>query len=316
MPLKSAAEMTFPGFYNPARIGTLFYPDLDLIAREAARADLPPAARDAVKIHLLIVDMQVDFCHESGALYIPGARDDIRRLIEFIYRQAGRLTGITCSLDSHLPQQIFHPSWWVDEKGNHPPAFTVVSRQDVEQARWRPVMEPEWSAYYVRKLQEEAKKELTIWPYHVLIGGVGNVLDPELWSAVLWHALARSSQPNWWRKGSIPKTEHYSIVQPEIPVPDIPEGGKEQSFLDLLRAQDRILVAGEAASHCVLETLEDLVDEFSAHPEMLNRIYVLQDCTSPVRHPQIDFAAITRKRFARFQEQGVRFINSTDALPF
>ena len=79
----------FPSCYDPDRIGTLFYPDVAALAQEAARAGLPPASQDQQRIQLLIIDMQVDFCHPQGTLYVPGALQDIRRLVEFIYRNAG-----------------------------------------------------------------------------------------------------------------------------------------------------------------------------------------------------------------------------------
>ncbi len=101
-----------PSFYDPQRIGALFYPDMARIADEAAAAGLPPASEDARNVHLLLIDMQVDFCHETGSLYVPGALGDLRRSIEFIYRNAAHITQITCSLDSHLPSQIFSPNWW------------------------------------------------------------------------------------------------------------------------------------------------------------------------------------------------------------
>ncbi len=303
----------FPSCYDPDRIGTLFYPDVVALAQEAARAGLPPASQDQQRIQLLIIDMQVDFCHPQGTLHVPGAVQDIRRLVEFIYRNAGRISSITCSLDSHLPYQIFHPAWWADPEGHHPAPFTLITQEDVRQGKWRPLLEPEWSTAYVRELEEGAKKQLTIWPYHVPIGGIGNALDPELWSAVFWHSIARKSQPTWWRKGSVPKTEHYSIVQPEIPVPEVPEGGR-RCFLEELEKDDAIIIAGEAASHCVLETLEDLVDEFADKPETLDKIFILRDCTSPVQHPDIDFAALTEKRFSAFEKQGIHFILSTDPL--
>jgi nicotinamidase-related amidase len=303
-----------PAFYDPDRVGTLFYPDIARIAGDARAAALAPADDDRVKVHLLIVDMQIDFCHEQGALFVPGALDDIKRLIAFIYRHADRITDITCSLDSHLPHQIFHASWWVSPDGRHPEPFTLITPEDVAGGHWQPVRDREWSIRYVQRLRERAKKALTIWPYHVPIGGLGNALDPELWSAVFWHALARGSQPNLWTKGSIPQTEHYSILQPEIAVPGNPQSRKSRAFLDMLRSRDHILIAGEASSHCVLETVEDLVEEFSEGG--LRRTYILRDCTSPVRHPVIDFEEVTRQQFLRFEQMGVRFISSTDPLPF
>ncbi len=306
----------FPQFYNPTRIGTLYYPDVATIAVSAQAANLRPSAEDRQKIHLVIIDMQVDFCHDRGSLHVPGSAGDMQRLIEFIYRHADRITNITCSLDSHLPHQIFHPAWWADEKGAHPAPFTMITYDDIKLGKWRPLVAPVQSTNYVKKLEEMAKKTLVIWPYHVMIGSVGNALDPELWSAVFWHSLARKTQPTWLTKGSIPLTEHYSIIQPEVPVPDHPLGGKNKAFLDTLSDADVVLVAGEAESHCVLETVEDLVEDFGSKPNALQKIYFLRDCTSPVMHPDVDFHALAMARFTEFEKRGVNFINSTDRLPF
>lgn len=306
----------FPTFYDPSRIGTLFYPNVPTIAAAAQAANLRPATEDKQKIHLVIIDMQVDFCHTQGNLNVPGSVGDMQRLIEFIYKYADRLTNITCSLDSHLPHQIFHPAWWADEQGNHPAPFTMITYNDIKTGKWRPLVAPVQSTNYVKKLEDMAKKTLVIWPYHVLIGSVGNALDPELWSAVFWHSLARKTQPTWLTKGSIPLTEHYSIIQPEVPVPDHPLGGKNKAFLDTLADADVVLIAGEAESHCVLETVEDLVEDFGSRSDALKKIYFLRDCTSPVLHPDVDFHALALNRFSEFEKRGVNFINSTDALPF
>jgi nicotinamidase/pyrazinamidase len=306
---------SFPGFYDPSRIGTLFYPDMAAIAADAAAAGLPPADEDRSTLHLVLIDMQVDFCHALGNLYVPGALDDIRRTIEFIYRNAARITRITCSLDSHLPSQIFSAIWWADQSGNHPAPFTIISWQDVQSGTWRPLVDPEASRAYVRQLEGQHKKQLCIWPYHTLMGSIGHALDPELWSAVVWHSLARKAQPQWLPKGRVALTEHYSIVQPELPVPGEPGGSKNLAFLVDLVEADTIVVAGEAESHCMLETLEDLVQEFGDRPDILRRILVLRDCTSPVSHTEIDFHAVALSRFADFERKSIHFVDSTDPLP-
>lgn len=306
----------FPSFYDPNRIGTLFYPDVARIAAEAAEAGLTPAAGDAQDVHLLLIDMQVDFCHPDGNLYVPGALGDLRRTIEFIYRNAGRITHITCSLDSHLPSQIFTPGWWQDASGRAPAPFTIITADDVHRGVWRPRFAAEASLRYVEVLEQGHKKQLCIWPYHVQIGSPGHALDPELWSAVFWHSLARRVDPRWQTKGSVPLTEHYSILQPEVPVPDQPGGDKDRALVDLLARADILVVAGEAESHCVLETLEDLVEEFADRPDALRKIYFLRDCTSPVQHPEIDFHALAIARLAEFQAMGVNLSDSTEPLPF
>jgi nicotinamidase-related amidase len=191
----------------------------------------------------------------------------------------------------------------------------MITYEDVKSGKWQPLVAPVQSADYVKTLETEAKKTLTIWPFHVMIGGIGNALDPELWTAVIWHSLARKTQPIWLTKGSIPQTEHYSIIQPEVPVLDHPLGGINQTFLDTLEDADAVVIAGEAESHCVLETVEDLVEDFGGKPGALSKLYLLRDCTSPVQHPDVDFHAIALERFTEFEKQGLNFIDSTDELP-
>ncbi len=306
----------FPGFYDPERVGTLFYPDMGAISAAAEEAERQTAVSKRKLVQLLLIDMQVDFCHEAGSLFVPGAPDDLRRVIEFIFTYGHYISKITCTLDSHLPFQIFHPSWWADAEGNPPDPMTIITADDMESGRWRSHVMTDYSAEYVRQLEAQSKKQLLIWPYHVLIGSMGNALDPSLWSAVMWHALAHQSQPGWLPKGMVPQTEHYSAIQPEIPVEDHPQGGKNQVFLDSLANSDLVLVAGEAESHCVLETLEDIVAEYEAQPEELNKYYVLQDCMSPVQHPEVDFHAMALEKFTEFKAAGLHFINSTDPAPF
>jgi nicotinamidase-related amidase len=310
------AMAAVPKFYDAERIGTLFYPDLAVIAAAADEAQLPPAAADAVPVQLLVIDMQIDFCHERGRLNVPGALGDIRRLVEWIYRHAEHLTSLICTLDSHLPYQIFHPAWWADAQGVHPAPFTLITAAEVEAGRWRPLVLPEFSRRYVQQLEAGAKKVLTIWPYHVGLGGVGNALDQELWSAVMWHALARKTQPAFWTKGTVPETENYSAIQPEILVPAHPQGRRNTALVTALGQAGYVVVAGEAESHCVLETLEDLVEAWRGQPARLDRLDVLRDCMSPAVHPAVDFHALALKQFAKFEAQGVHFVESTAELPF
>jgi len=300
-----------PPFHDPARVGTLFYPNAGAIAAEAAKAGLRPAENDERRTLLLLIDMQIDFCHESGALYVPGAEEDIRRLLAFLYAHAESISHITCSLDSHYPLQIFHPAWWVDDDGNHPEPLTLITEQDVELGTWKPVRNVEWSRSYVRKLGQLAKKTLVIWPYHVPIGGIGSALDPELWSGVFWHSIARGYQPTLLTKGSIPETEHYSIVRPEVSVDESGHGDLSHDFLEILDSYEAIFVAGEAETHCVLETVGDLVELLGNDRDRLSRIHVLRDCMSPVAHPTIDFHTMAVRQFEQWQALGLNLIDST-----
>jgi nicotinamidase-related amidase len=305
-----------PRFHDASRVGTLFYPDAQAIAGEAEKSELTSASDDDPRVLLLLVDMQVDFCHRAGSLYVPGAEDDIRHLLRFLFDHADSISHIACSLDSHLPFQIFHPAWWIDEDGRCPDPFTLITERDLEAGKWRPVRRPEWSRSYVRKLKKTAKKDLVIWPYHVPIGGLGNALDPELWSAVFWHSIARGYQPTLLNKGSIPETEHYSIVRPEVSVDDSGRGDLSDEILGMFDDYDYVFVAGEAETHCVMETVGDLVKLLDEDSEKLSRINILRDCMSPVVHPEIDFHAMAVEQFAEWERMGLRLVDSTDPPAF
>ncbi len=263
---------------------------------------------------LLLVDAQVDFIHPDGALSVPGAVDDTRRTIEWLYHNIGQVTAVAASLDSHTPIQIFYPTWWAAPDGSPPAPFTLITADDVQQGRWKPLFEPEWSVQYVQALEAQAKKVLTIWPFHTMIGTPGQTLTPALYEAIAYHAGARQAQPIFLTKGAIPKTENYSILEPEVKVPDHPLGDLNRQFLDMLATYDLIYIAGQAKSHCVLETATSIMRYFAGQPDVIARLRFLIDCTSSVVHPQIDFDALANAALAQFEAQGLRLVRSTDPV--
>jgi nicotinamidase/pyrazinamidase len=306
--------MALPGFYQPERVGTLYTPNTTAAVDEGRNAELTPARADRRRIILLLVDAQVDFIHTDGSLSVPGAIDDTRRTVEWIYNNIGRLTSIAASLDSHVPIQIFSPLWWVDADGQHPEPYTPISSTSVLAGRWTPLYEPDWSRYYVEKLELQSKKQLMIWPYHTLIGTPGHNLTPALYEALAFHSAARQEQPIFLNKGTIPKTEHYSMLEPEVKVQDHPQGGLNTQFLEMLDSYDVVYVAGQAKSHCVLETITSMMRFFKGNSAALDKLRLLIDCTSSVHHPEIDFDAIANEALAEYTKSGLHLVKSTDPI--
>lgn len=302
--------MDFPSFYDLDKVGTLYVPDTAGAISAGRALDLSPSAQAQVKTILLLVDPQVDFVHVDGKLSVPGAVEDTRRTIEWVFTNLNRLTTIAASLDSHLPIQIFSPAWWSNQEGLHPEPYTVIRSSDVNAGVWKPLYEVVWSISYVAKLEAQAKKELMIWPYHTLIGTPGHAITPALYEAIAYHASARQTQPVFLEKGMIPTTEYYSMLEPEVKVPDHPMGELNISFLNMLASYDLIYVAGQAESHCVLETVASIMRYFADQPAVLRKLRILEDCMSPVAHPTIDFAEIARKKFRVYAEQGLQIVNS------
>jgi nicotinamidase/pyrazinamidase len=307
--------MTYiPSFYHPEKVGVLYVPNTAAVVAQAQAAGLPPADQDKRRVILLLVDPQVDFIHQDGALSVPGAVDDTRRTIAWICRHVRQITAIAASLDSHIPVHIFYPTWWVDNDGQHPEPFTPITSQDVDREHWKPVFEAEWSRHYVHTLENQAKKELMIWPYHTLTGTPGHAITPALYEAIAYHAAARQSQPNFLTKGTIPKTEHYSLLEPEVKVPDHPQGDLNTSFLQMLADYDLIYVAGQAKSHCVLETIRSVARYFRDQPDQLAKWHILTDCMSSVAHPEIDFEAMANEALVGYADLGMRLVQSTDPI--
>jgi len=84
--------------------------------------------------------------------------------------------------------------------------------------------------------------------------------------------------------------------------------------LNILGKYDKILVFGEAKSHCVLESLFQLTSFFDKQPEILEKIFIYENCMSSVRHPTIDFEAIAKVEFARFKKKGLNIVTTNDNI--
>lgn len=306
--------MTGPTFYDPAGIGALYPPDIRAAVDAGSSLRLPPAATDDPSIALILVDMQVDFIHSDGALPVPGAVDDCRRIVEWIYRHVGRISKLFLSLDSHYPLQIFFSTWWRDAAGLHPPPNTVISAAEVEAGLWRPLYQAEWSRRYVQRLETKGKKQLMIWPFHTMIGSVGHNLSPALYEAICYHAAARQSQPLKLIKGFLPQSEHYSMLEPEVKVADHPQGGFNQALMNELGGYDLVYLAGQAKSHCVLETVNSIMRALARQPERVARLRVLEDGMSSVQVPGIDFEALADEAYQRHRANGLTFTQTTEAI--
>lgn len=304
--------MTLPAYYTPERIGQVYLPAVAEATQAGKAAGLSAADADRERIYLLLVDEQLDFVHPDGALAVPGAVDDTRRVVEWLYAHAEAITRIGVTLDSHIPVQIFSPSWWADTDGQHPEPFTPISANDVHAGRWQPLYEVDWSREYVDRLEADAKKQLMIWPYHTLIGTPGHTLVPALYEAVAYHSNARQTNPQTIIKGMIPRSEHYSALEPEVKVPEHPNGELNTDLLDEIASYDRVYIAGQAKSHCVLESVTSMMHYYP--PEVIGKLHLLTDAMSSVAHPEIDFDALADETFAGYQEAGLNLVTTADGL--
>ncbi|QZZ20775.1 isochorismatase [Leptothermofonsia sichuanensis E412] len=332
-------QLPIPSHFDSMKVGEVWrvaYQPLAVAAETWAKQHaILPASEDRVRVCLLAIDVQNTFCIPDFELFVAGrsgmgAVEDNTRLCEFIYRNLGRITAIYPTMDTHTATQIFHPIFWVNAAGEHPaPAATTITLEDVEQGIWRvnpaiaySLTNNDYEAlqrhalHYTRCLTEAGKYPLTIWPYHSMLGGIGHALVSAVEEAIFFHGIARSSQPHFEVKGSNPLTENYSVLRPEVM-----EGArgeviaqKNTNLIQQLLEFDQVLIAGQAKSHCVAWTIDDLLTEIQAiDPGLARKVYLLEDCTSPVVVPGVvDFTEQADAAFQRFADAGMQVVKSTE----
>ncbi len=307
-----------------SRIWRVPYQELAQTASQwTQQHQLTAAIQDQQQVALLLIDVQNTFCQPDFELFVGGRSgrgsiDDNIRLCEFIYRQLGNLTQIIATLDTHQAMQIFHPLFWINPAGEHPAPLTIIQPAAVQAGEWRP-SQSELSAYalyYVQQLELTGKYPLTIWPYHAMLGGIGHALVPAVEAAIFFHSIARSAQPQIITKGDYPLTENYSAIAPEVTTDLTGQviGCQNDQLIECLLQVDKLLIAGQAQSHCVAWTVADLLTAIQKiDPSLAGKVYLLSDCTSPVVVPGVvDYTDAANAAYDRFATAGINIVKSTE----
>jgi len=331
--------LPIPSHFDPKKVGEVWrvpYQERAVEAEKWAREHhIPPAVKDRFRICLLLVDLQNTFCTPGFELYVggrsgTGAVDDNRRLCAFIYRNLSLITEICPTLDTHQAMQIFHGIFLINDKGEHPSPFTLISVEEVERGVWKfnPALSDSlgislkdgqgYLLHYTRQLRAGGKYDLTIWPYHAMLGGIGHALVSSVEEAVFFHTMSRWYRTDFQIKGDNPLTENYSVLSPEV-MTDAdakPMAQKNTRLIQKLLQWDAVVIAGQAKSHCVAWTIDDLLEDISVRDQPLaEKVYLLEDCTSPVVIPGvIDYTDQGDAAFRKFADAGMHVVRSTEPI--
>ena len=326
-----------PDFFDVNKVGTVWripYEERAKQARDwAPQHGLQPASADSTRTWLMLIDVQNTFCIPEFELYVGGrsgrgAVEDNTRLCDFIYRNLGNITHITATMDTHMTMQVFHAIFFVDAEGNHPAPYTDIHTSELRAGKWMfnaalasqfgiaPEYGQQMMLHYAEELEKKGKYALTIWPYHAMLGGIGHALVSSVEEAIFFHTVARLAQPDFEIKGNKPFTEHYSVIGPEVLTGPMGEtlGTHNQKFIQQLQQFDKLIIAGQAKSHCVAWTVSDLLEDIAmVDLELARKVYLLEDCTSPVVVPNVvDHTDAADAAFERFAKAGMNIVKSTD----
>jgi nicotinamidase/pyrazinamidase len=271
----------------------------------------------ALKAHLVIIDPQNDFMDSpSATLPVAGANDDMRRVAKLIKRVGKKLADIHVTLDSHRVIDVGHPGFWRGEQGNRPDPFTIIVPDQIERGIWVP-RDPSYRKRmlaYANALKVGGKYPLMVWPEHCKIGTSGHNVQSELAAALEEWERSEFATVDYVTKGTNPFTEHYGALMAEVPDSEDPSTMLNTAFLEVLREADIVGVAGEALSHCVKSTVDQIAEHIGA--EHIKKFHILTDCSNPVGQAPggPDFPAIAKTWLSQMQSQGMTLVSSDDFL--
>jgi nicotinamidase-related amidase len=261
---------------------------------------------------LLIIDPQNDFCDIPGAaLPVAGADADMQRLAALMKRAARDISAITVTLDSHASVGIERTTFWRTTAGEPVAPFTQITASELRAGAYSPrdASRAAESLAYLDALERNGRYRLIVWPVHCVLGTWGHNIHGAVADELARWELATQRTVFRVLKGLNPMTEQYSAVQAEVPIAGDPRTQKNLALIEGARpGAGLLLVAGEAASHCVAATMEHLFQALTADER--RRVVILSDCMSAVP----GFEAQARTFFDDARAQGARLMTAAEAL--
>lgn len=275
-------------------------------------------------VQLLIIDPQNDFIDipleirknmsgnsqapfESG-LPVTGSWEDSLKLAQFIKQAQKAITGITVTLDTHQQYDVAHEMFWINETGQHPAPFTIITSEEIRNGKWKPIDNSVTQRMidYAEALEKQGLFPLCIWPYHCIVGTQGyGVVQPVMESLLEWERTMKTRYAPV-TKGHNPYTEHYGAFFAEVVDPKDPTTTLNNRLIKRFKEADLILLTGQALSHCVNRTVTQLADNFGE--ENIKNLVLLEDTSSSVtgfEQAGLDFIKDMKAR-------GMRCVNTTD----
>lgn len=260
---------------------------------------------------MLVIDPQNDFMDvEGAALPVPGANADMTRLAAFVERMGARIDDIVLTLDTHPSVGIERTTFWAGAAGAAVAPFTEITAGDVRAGKYLP-RDPARRhevVQYLSALESASARRLIVWPVHCVLGTWGHNIHDALARSIARWEFDTGHLCQKVLKGQNPMTEQYSAFRAEVPRTDDARTANNDALMAHLAGGDEVLVvAGEALSHCVAASGDDMLAQMD--PARLRKTMFLTDCMSPVS----GFEAAGREFLQRLREHGVRTVSAAEA---
>ena len=264
------------------------------------------------RIRLLVIDPQNDFMDIAGAaLPVPGASADMARLAGFVDAMRERIDDLVVTLDSHASVGIERVTFWTTPDGGQVEAFTQITSAEVQSGKYLPRLTArrDEAIHYLSALEAASARTLIVWPVHCVLGTWGHNIEALLANSIAAWEYASGRVCDKVLKGLNPMTEQYSAFRAEVPRADDTRTSLNTALMARLGAgKEWLLVAGEALSHCVAASGEDMLARLDA--ARLRKTIFLTDCMSPVS----GFEEAGRSFQRQLRKREVRTMGSEEAI--
>ncbi len=278
----------------------------------------------------------------GGRLSVAGAWNDTQREVEWDARNAHCITMHGQSADWHPLTARFDMHFWVARSGNpyglppgsHPypfmdgpdQPFPIITPQNCWHPKhnpngcWKPIVTAQ---KYLDETWEyvNALGLVVLWTKHCHRFTLGATIEPVVMANIMYHNFLRGwleAEPAWYTKGVSWRTEYFGILAPEFEIADDENAQLTLNILQLfdgfpdqgILPFDLIIVTGQAASHCVLRTMQQMVKhiEESGRDEAIKKIIYLSDTSSTI----IGFEEATEKAHTELQAKGVQMTTTKE----
>jgi nicotinamidase/pyrazinamidase len=262
---------------------------------------------------LLIIDPQNDFCDIPGAaLPVAGAQADLRRLAAWLSQYSQQIDGVTVTLDSHASVAVERTTFWQTQQGDAVAPFTFLTADEVRLGKFVPRDRAQTAAVVamLEQLAARGRPGLVVWPVHCVTGTWGHNIHSEL--AVQLHTWEFSRQRAVVKalKGEYPLTEHFGVFEADVPVQGVSSTQFNTALAGTLTdGVDVLFLAGQASSHCVASSFDQLTSYLTARAGAQPKLVILRDCMSPVG----GFEAAANDFFDRARACGAEIMTTQEA---
>ena len=222
------------------------------------------------------IDLQDEFTTAGHKLCVPGAPGDIGRMRTLIENYMASIVDFVLTIDTHPEDHIGHPGWWKLRNGGTPAEFTLVTEEMVLNGDIRPAdpQQLDYAKEYLHHL-----KAVMIWNRHCGIKQDGHAINETIAGLIrTWGGV-----PTIVKKGFNRDTEAFGVFAAEHYNHEIGTDFNWHLLADIINGGYPVVVVGEARSHCVRRSLEQMVEALGdGHLFPLKKIVIVKDCMSDV----------------------------------